>query len=124
MLIIEEQNVYLTRGDDATLEFELTLEDGEAYEMAADDQLFFTVRELPSRESEALVSVPGAPGSNVIVLRHADTVALEVGRYSADCQLVTAQGRIHTVWPKPEGSGRYRERNFKNFVLMPEVTIP
>ena len=70
------------------------------------------------------VSVPGAPGSSVIVLRHADTVALEVGRYSADCQLVTAEGRIHTVWPQPEGSGRYRERNFKNFVLMPEVTIP
>jgi len=124
MLIIEEQDIYLTRGDDATLQFDLTLENGEAYEMAADDLLFFTVRALPNRESAALVSVPGTPGSGVIVLRHEDTVALEVGRYSADCQLVTAQGRVHTVWPKLEGSGRYRERNFKNFVLMPEVTIP
>ena len=124
MLIIEEQDIYLTRGDDVTLEFDLTMGEGYAYTMDEGDQLIFTVRALPSRESEVLVSVPGAPGSNVIVLRHADTVALEVGRYSADCQLVTAEGRIHTVWPQPEGSGRYRERNFKNFVLMPEVTIP
>lgn len=124
MLIIEEQDIYLTRGDDVTLEFELTMAEGYIYTMSPDDQLIFTVRETPSRESEILVSVPGAPGSNVIVLRHADTVALAVGRYSADCQLVTAEGRIHTVWPQPEGFSRYRERNFKNFVLMPEVTIP
>ena len=42
---------------------------------------------------------------------------------SADIQLTTADGEVHTVYPRLEGKARYRERNFKNFIIMPEVTI-
>lgn len=122
MLIIEEQDVYLTRGDDVNLEFILTRADGVDYVMDSGDRLIFSIRELPSVESEVLATIPGAYGSNVIVIRHEDTSELNVGRYSADCQLVTANGNIFTVWPELDGRTRYKERNFKNFILMPEVT--
>lgn len=124
MLFIEEQDVYLTRGDDANLEFALTRADGVDYVMDSNDRLIFSIRELPSVESEILATIPSAYGSNVIVIRHEDTAELDVGRYSADCQLVTATGNIFTVWPELDGRTRYKERNFKNFILMPEVTMP
>lgn len=122
MLTIEEQDVYLTRGDDVNLEFILTRADGVDYVMDSGDRLVFSIRELPSIESEVLATVSSAYGSNVIVIRHGDTSELNVGRYSADCQLVTANGNIFTVWPELDGRTRYKERNFKNFILMPEVT--
>lgn len=122
MLIIEEQDVYLTRGDDVNLEFLLTKADGVDYVMDSGDRLIFSIRELPSIESEVLATIPSAYGSNVIAIRHEDTSELNVGRYSADCQLVTANGNIFTVWPELDGRTRYKERNFKNFILMPEVT--
>lgn len=52
-----------------------------------------------------------------------DTREAEVGQYSADIQLTTADGEVHTVYPRLEGKARYRKRNFKNFVIMPEVTM-
>lgn len=124
MLNIEEQDVYLTRGDDVNLEFILTRADGVDYVMDSRDRLIFSIRELPSIESDVLATISSAYGSNVIVIRHEDTSELNVGRYSADCQLVTANGNIFTVWPELDGRTRYKERNFKNFILMPEVTMP
>ena len=46
-----------------------------------------------------------------------------MGRYSADVQLTTAEGRRYTIWPTIAGSGRYVAKSFKNFIIMPEVTL-
>ena len=90
--------------------------------MQPEDELTLTVRALPSADSPALIQIDALPGSNRIVFRHEDTAELDVGRYSADVQLTTAEGKRYTVWPTITGSGRYVVKNLNNFVIMPEVT--
>ena len=120
---IESDVIYITKGDDAVLEVSsIAAEDGSQYEMQTGDVLTLTVRAMPSADSPVLLQIDALPGSNRIVLRHADTAELNVGRYSADVQLTTAEVRRFTVWPNIAGSGRYVIKNFNNFIIMPEVT--
>ena len=120
---IESDVIYLTKGDDAVLEVSsIATEGGEEYALQESDVLTLTVRALPSAQSPALIQIDALPGSNRIVFNHDDTAELDVGRYSADVQLTTAEGKRYTVWPAITGSGRYVVKNLNNFVIMPEVT--
>ena len=120
---IESDVIYITKGDDAVLEItSIATEGGTEYELQGTDVLTLTVRALPSAQSPALLQVDALPGSRRIVFSHADTAELDVGRYSADVQLTTAEGKRYTVWPTITGSGRYVVKNLNNFVIMPEVT--
>lgn len=123
MLIIENNTIYLTRGDDAALDCLLTSEDGSAYEMRSGDQVVFTVRAKPDAASPILMQAVSDTGSSRVVIRSEDTRGLNPGRYSADMQLNTGDGRHYTFWPTLEGVNRYAGCNFQNFVIMPEVTI-
>ena len=118
---IENNVLYITKGDDAVLEISgITAEDGSAYEIQSEDLLTLTVREKPTAESQMLLEINSIPGSNRIVIRHEDTVDLNVGMYSADIQMLT-DGKRHTIWPRINGNARYLVKNLKNFVIMPEV---
>lgn len=119
MLIIEGNQIFITKGDDGTVEMGLQV-DGKPYQMQDGDSLTFTVRELPSEESPVLIEITSE--SNNIVLRHEDTVNLPVAQYSADAQVMTSDGKRITVWPILKGSARKRIKNWKNFIVMPEVT--
>lgn len=120
---IESDVIYITKGDDAVLEItSIATEGGAEYELQGTDVLTLTVRALPSAQSPALLQVDALPGSRRIVFSHADTAELDVGRYSADVQLTTAEGKRYTVWPTITGSSRYVVKNLNNFVIMPEVT--
>ena len=121
---IESDVIYLTKGDDAVLEVSsITADDGDEYALQETDVLTLTVRALPSNLSPVLIQIDALPGSNRIVFRSEDTSELDVGRYSADVQLTTAEGRRYTIWPTIAGSGRYVAKSFKNFIIMPEVTL-
>ena len=122
MFYVEDQAIYLTRGDSAEVSIDLTTEGGEAYDLGANDTLTLTVRKEPTATS-AVIFAKSVVGSGVIPIAPEDTREAEVGQYSADIQLTTADGEVHTVYPRLEGKARYRERNFKNFMIMPEVTI-
>lgn len=126
MLYIEDDVIYLTRGDDGALELNRLVDaEGTLYEMQEGDTLTMTVREVPTQESPVIFQTTSAPGSNRVVIRSADTANADPGRYSTDIQLVTADGLRFTVWPTElAGNLRYRTRNLKNFIIMPEVTIP
>ena len=120
---IENDAVYLTKGDDAVLESSsITTDGGAAYTLQDGDVLTLTVRALPSSDSPALIKIDSAAGSGRIVIGHGDTAELDVGRYSADVQPTTAEGMRYTIWPAISGSGRYVVKNLNNFVIMPEVT--
>ena len=119
MLLIEDNVIYLTRGDDAEFSIEIRDEDGTAYELQKGDVLVMTVREKPSAQSHVVFQVERE--TNQITIAHADTSDKEVGRYSADIELRSG-GKIRTIWPTLDGGNRYRENNFRNFVIMPEVT--
>lgn len=120
MLFVEENVIYITKGDDAGLDVTITDENGEAYAMQDGDTLTLTVRQLPEATSPKIFAVTSA--SSRIVLSAQDTAGAEVGQYSADIQL-NSSGRVRTVWPMLDGRERRTVRNFKNFVIMPEVTI-
>ena len=120
MLIVDTGIVYLTRGDDAVLAVTLTQDDGAPYEMQPGDELIFTMRDMPEAESPVLARITAQ--SPRIVIRHDDTKDIEVGAYSADVQLMTADGKRITVWPMLEILQRTRVTNWKNMVIMPEVT--
>lgn len=124
MLIIEDGAINITKGDDAALNVDITAGEGgdQAYEMGENDVLTLTVREQPSTDFPVLLQVNGLPGSKRILIRSEDTEGLEPGRYSADVQLTDGNGNIYTVWPELEGSARYKVKNLKNFIIMPEVT--
>lgn len=123
MFKIEDDIVYLTRGDDAIIDISVYVQNEdteEEYEMQEGDRYIFTVRKLPSRKSPVVFSVESANGR--IVISHNDTVNAEIGKYSADIQLNTSDGKRLTIWPKLFGSGMSSETNYKNFYIMPEVT--
>lgn len=124
MILVTSDGIWLIRGDDESLEVELTVGDNTPYEMQPGDILTLTVREVPSKDSAVMLQIDSAPGVNRIVIRHEDTAELEYGRYSADIQLLTADGLRKTVWPPLTASAsRTRAGNLKNFNLVSEVTM-
>lgn len=119
MIKVIDGKVYMVRGDDDALSINL----GD-YEMAAGDTLTLTVRELPTADSPVLVHITSAPGVARIPIRHADTADIPYGAYSADVQLMTADGLRRTVWPDNiTDAVRMRAANMKNFIIVSEVTI-
>lgn len=119
MLLIEDDVIYLTRGDDAEIEIAITDGDGAAYAMQDGDTLTLTVRSLPDAGSPVVFSVTS--DTPRLILSHADTADADVGKYSADVELISG-GFRRTVWPTLDEGARGKVRSFKNFVIMPEVT--
>ena len=114
----ETDAIYLTRGDDAALDVTLKNASGSAYTMQAGDTLTLTVRRTPA---DADVVLEVTSGSTRLLISHDDTATAQVGAYSADIQLISGGQRL-TIWPSLDGRSRSTEANFKNFILMPEVT--
>lgn len=126
MLKIVDNRIFMRRGDDDS--FEVTLNSGDGtVTVEAGETLTLTVREEPTKESPVVLSVTSEPGSNVIEIKHEDTADAEYGEYSADIQLLMYDGKRKTVWPlfDPESatSTKQLQKNFKNFVILPEVTM-
>ena len=119
MLIIENNSIFLNRGDDAVLNVVITNSAGEAYELRPGDGLTLTVRELPTADSPVLLTATSA--TSEIELTHTITSLLDVGQYSADIELTLANGSRITIWPVLTGNARFKEKNYKNFTIMSEV---
>ena len=122
MFKVEDDIIYITRGDDAVLEVTSYLdEEGtEEYTLQEGDSYIFTVRKVASESSEIVFSVETT--TNRIVISHNDTADKEVGKYSADIQLNTANGDRHTIWPSFSITKPSKEFNYRNFCIMSEVT--
>lgn len=119
MLQIDNNAIYITRGDDAMFRIVLKL-NGEDYTMREGDTLTLTVRSTPEELSPILAEITST--NNTFTLRHEDTAGIPAGSYSADVQLMQSNGRRTTVWPTIIGNNRTRVHNFHNFNVMPEVT--
>lgn len=123
MFKVEDGVVYLTRGDDAVIEVSIWLDDEheEPYTLQEGDRLILTVSDFVGGEYVPLFYVESQ--SERIVISHEDTYDKEVGKYSADIQLNTADGKRYTIWPRWEVTKNAREFNYKNFCIMSEVTL-
>lgn len=123
---IIDNKIYMYRGDDEVLEVDITNSAGEAVEVGEGETVTITVRELPDRESEVVFASTSVPGSNRIIIRHEDTTNAEPGQYSADIQLLTADGMRKTIWPaidpKDPPKVATQGMNRGNFIILSEVT--
>jgi len=133
---IKNQVVHFTRGDDIFLHFTIKNPDGTEYEMQTGDYLTFTVREFPDPwTSEIVLQTKSA--TKDFWLRHDFTDVIEVGMYSADCELHKYDPSgvydpsdpdknylITTVWPNLEAKyiKHGKINNYKNFCCDSEVT--
>lgn len=122
MFKIEDDIIYLTRGDDAAIDVSAYLDDDqeEEYVLQEGDYYTFSVRKIASKTSELIFAIDSSNGR--IVISHEDTADKPVGRYSADIQLNTASGGRYTIWPKFDVVKPSKEYNYKNFCIMSEVT--
>ena len=113
--------INLTVGDDASIEINITTDDGAPYTMGDNEYLIFNVREKADEESPLLINLESALGSKEIVFSHDDTKDLSPGYYSAEVQFMGEDGKRITIWPKLEGNTKISKANRKNFCLMSEV---
>lgn len=85
MLTIDEHNnIYLTRGDTAIFDIELTDEDGQPYTMGNDEIIIFSVRKLFDRGAVLIQKQSSTPSFS---LDTADTKNLSFGNYKYDIYL-------------------------------------
>lgn len=123
MLIIKDDVIYVNRGDDFKLDVELKNEDEEEYSLEEGDILTFSVRELPNRDSEVLLTATNVYMQPRIVVSHSQTESIPAGVYSCDIQLTRASGEIITVYPILKDNQHGKDsRSWKNFVVDGEVT--
>ena len=114
MLNVENGVITLTRGDSAYLNFHLTTQDGEGYQLQEGDLLRLTVR----AQAAYPVLLEAESNTDTILLTPEQTGQLEPGKYSYDVQLQTAAGDVFTILGATGVSPR-----LKNFVICPEVTV-
>lgn len=123
MFRIENDIIYITRGDNAALDVAMYIDDEqtEEYQLQEGDKIILSVRKIASAAYDLVFSIESTTGR--IIISHEDTADKEVGKYSADIQLNTASGERYTIWPKFDITKSSKEYNYKNFCIMPEVTM-
>ena len=94
LLIDNENNIMLTRGDTAVLNLEVTI-DGEAYDYS-NDLVQFTVKK--NTVTESVIIQKTFSGSSVTI-EPADTENLNYQSLVYDVQIITQNGRVFTVIP-------------------------
>lgn len=105
------RSISMIRGDDETLLVRRSGPDGSALPFAPGEVLTLTVRE--DAESDILLQLRSGlttEGEALFTIAHADTAALDFGRYVYDIQHTGAEGRITTYVP------------LSRFILQKEVT--
>lgn len=94
LLIDNENNIMLTRGDTAVLNLEVTI-DGEAYDYS-NDLVQFTVKK--NTVTESVIIQKTFSGSSVTI-EPADTENLDYQTLKYDVQVITQSGKVYTVIP-------------------------
>lgn len=97
MLQITGNEIRLTRGDSAEITVELRDNNGEKYELEADDKMTLSVKKYIHSVDYVLQKV--STGTNVIKFLPEDTKACDYGKYFYDVQTDTADGEVYTVIP-------------------------
>ena len=85
MVKIEDNNIYLTRGDTVTFDLELLDEDDEPYVMSSDEYIVFSLRRLYGKGKVLLTIQSDTPSFS---LSTDDTKDLTFGEYMYDVYLM------------------------------------
>lgn len=107
--IDSNNNITLTRGDNASIEVSLYNPDGTTYTLQTGDVLLFTVKY--NCITENIIFQKDISSNAIINITPADTNNLLYGVYYYDVQLTKANEEINTVIPP------------RNFIIDQEVTF-
>lgn len=83
MLTINDNQIYLTRGDTATIHVQIFNTDGSEYTPSAADQIIFTMSKLWDTHKKLSKTIT----DNMLVLAPSDTIDLPCGDYVYDIRL-------------------------------------
>ena len=100
MFTIDENKIYLTRGDTAEITVTLKKLDDTDYEMQSGDVLYFRMKKYPTNDPSGILIEKTADVSAEeisISLEPEDTIDLAFGEYSYEIELVTDDERHYTV---------------------------
>ena len=89
--------IRLTRGDTARLEVSVNSQDGEPYEIRADDTVTLTVRRTANDPTIQMQKTVVGSGSFYIAPK--DTQHMQFQKYVYDIQITTGAGDVYTVIP-------------------------
>lgn len=94
MVKINDNNIYLTRGDTVTFDIDLTDEDDNPYIMSSDEYIVFSLRRLYAK-GEVLLTIQSDTPSFSITTN--DTKNLTFGKYKYDIYLMNeTDGMLNT----------------------------
>ena len=96
MLDVQNEKIYLTRGDTAYLDVELTTSSGEPYTPTYGDKLYFRLKKSVNKGSLLLEREINI-NTLTLELSPEDTAGLDFGSYCYEVELVTALGQHFTV---------------------------
>lgn len=85
MLTINDNQIYLTRGDTASIQVEIFNKDGSEYTPGAADQIIFTMSKLWNTHKKLSKTIPN--NSLILALSPSDTINLPCGDYAYDIRL-------------------------------------
>ena len=96
MLVVSENQIYLTRGDTLTITLSLTNDDGSAYVPDDSDKIYFRLKKFAAT-TEILVEKEINVSNMILQLNENDTKNLPFGDYRYEIELVKANGSHYTV---------------------------
>ena len=97
MLKITENEVILTRGDNADLIVTIKDMSGNVYELQEGDELVFTLKN--NCVTQTILIQKDITADSTIHILPEDTSGLNYGKYLFDVQLTTAEDKVYTVIP-------------------------
>ena len=102
MLIIENQNIKISRGDYAEICFNLKNKDGSEYKLSSGQKVKFGVKFNTNNKQELISKTLRNAGESfiVVVLEKTDTENLIFGRYFYDIRITDTDGKINTPMMK------------------------
>ena len=96
MLKVSRNKIKLTRGDTAYLKIELTDENGNTFEPAEGDKVYFRLKKS-ALSSTLLLEKEVYTDTGTLELKPEDTASLDFGSYRYEIELVTEAGEHFTV---------------------------
>ena len=96
MFKIEDNNIFITRGDSGTSTLEITTDTGKPYEIQGDDSILLTVKK--SCDDSAYLFQKNCVGGK-FTISPTDTESLAFGDYVYDVQLKMVNGWTDTIVP-------------------------
>ena len=96
MLKIVDGNIYLTRGDSATLELTIKDDEGHTWTPGAGDKVIFCMKKA-AINPEVLLKIEAVAGDTDIVIIPDDTKDFTCGQYLYDIHVKLSGGDVYTV---------------------------